>query len=202
RAHASPSRADRCGFRTEIGGGRRDMSAPSRSARRRVDRRAAARRQRHAVLRWFEPSRSMLCSDFATDSLGIPAGITDVRLTSIFSGGAGSSALLAATPAKPNRFQDVISRIAAHPTALARNIDAIFQSPRFSIAYAIADVCEARNKAQVPDEMARAPLVSLIAVAICGRYARNRRLLNSVNTASVTSAAVIGAPAIGPDPRD
>src|SRR5215471_3755129 len=39
--------------------------------------------------------------------------------------------------------------------------------------------------------MASAPLRSLAALAICGRYATTRRLLHSVNAASVMSAIVI-----------
>jgi len=61
-----------------------------------------------------------------------------------------------------------IRRIAPQPSALLRNREAIFQSPWFSIAYAIADACEARNRDHVPNEMASAPLWSLAALAICG----------------------------------
>src|SRR5262245_6946700 len=39
--------------------------------------------------------------------------------------------------------------------------------------------------------MASAPLRSLAALAICGRYATTRRLLHSVNAASMMSAIVI-----------
>src|SRR5262249_18267416 len=51
--------------------------------------------------------------------------------------------------------------------------------------------CETRNRPHVPNEMASAPLRSLAALAICGRYATTRKLLHSVNAASVMSANVI-----------
>src|SRR5262249_16872836 len=45
--------------------------------------------------------------------------------------------------------------------------------------------------------MASAPLRSLAALAICGRYATTRRLLHSVNAASVMSAIAIRSGTVG-----
>jgi len=47
------------------------------------------------------------------------------------------------------------------------------------------------KKTPRPNEIACAPLRSLAVLAICGRYAKTRRLLHSVNAASVMSAIVI-----------